>query len=173
MNTSQDKQPARDYKKVCHFRYLPPNTLFSPDRVTSVGVVPFTEDGEIVVVHLDRWWDIMGGHVQEWEYDFEEVARREALEEACIRIKDLKLSLIVESDYFGSHTEDLTYMFFYSASVDVMGVFVPNHESFGRKTISTEEFLRDYEGNRDLARSILISCMKVDSPNANMSWQIL
>ncbi len=61
-------------------------------------------------------------------------------------------------------------MLCYSASVDVMEGFVPNHESFGRKTISTEEFLRDYEGNRDLARSILISCTKVDSPNAKKKF---
>lgn len=163
MNTSQDKQPARDYKKVCHFRYLPPNTLFSPDKVTSVGVVPFTEDGEIMVVHLDRWWDIMGGHVQEWEYDFEEVARREALEEACIRIKDLKLSLVVESDYFGSHTEDLTYILFYSASVDIIESFVPNHESFGRKVVKIDEFLRDYEGNFELADQVLLSTSMFNS----------
>lgn len=50
----KDKQNARDLKKVCSFRYLPPDAIFPPEKVTSVCAVPFMADRQIVVVKLDR-----------------------------------------------------------------------------------------------------------------------
>jgi len=60
--------------------FLPREKGFMPpfDAVTSVSVVPFTDDGRLVAVLLDRGIDLPGGHVQEGEQTVEEVARREA-----------------------------------------------------------------------------------------------
>lgn len=156
---TQDKKPVRNLKKVCNFRYLPPDTTFPPEKVTSVCAVPFMEDGQIVVVKLDRWWDIAGGHVQEWEVDFIETAKREAIEEGYMTIKDVSLALVIESDYFWSSPEELTYMLCYSAGVDRLLPFEVNNESFGRKITSIDEFIRDYEGNRELIEQMILSCL--------------
>lgn len=159
MTPTKDRQPVRDLKKICHFRYLPPDTIFSPDKVTSVWVVPFTEDGEIVVAHLDRWWDIMGGHVQEWEMDFIETAKREAMEEGCVTIKEISLALVIESDYFWSSPHELTYMLCYHAMVDELLPFESSHESFARKVVGIEEFLKGYRGNKELVENMIFSCI--------------
>src|SRR5919201_7164148 len=70
---------------------VPLGAAFRPafDQVTSVGVVPFTDEGLIVAALLQRGVDLPGGHVQEGERTIEEVARREALEEAGITLREV------------------------------------------------------------------------------------
>ena len=134
---------------------VPLGSAFRPpfDKVTSVGVVPFTDEGLIVVALLQRGVDLPGGHVQEGEPTIEEVARREALEEAGITLRDVHVAEVLQSDYYGPN--DLTYMVLTTAFVDEYRPFVPNEESRGRITLSVEEFLARYtagdvEGMRHL-----------------------
>ena len=50
-------------------------------------------------------------------------------------------------------------MLCYSAFVDRLLPFEVNNESFGRKITSIDEFLRDYEGNRELIEQMTLSCL--------------
>src|SRR5438067_10525337 len=134
---------------------VPLGATFRPpfDKVTSVGVVPFTDDGLIVAALLQRGVDLPGGHVQEGERTIEEVARREALEEAGITLREVHVAEVLQSDYYGP--DDLTYMVLTTAFVDEYRLFAPTEESQGRFTLSVEEFLGRYtagdvEGMRHL-----------------------
>jgi 8-oxo-dGTP pyrophosphatase MutT (NUDIX family) len=134
---------------------VPLGAAFHPpfDKVTSVGVVPFTDEGLIVAALLQRGVDLPGGHVQEGERTIEEVARREALEEAGITLREVQAAEVLQSDYYGP--DDLTYMVLTTAFVDEYRPFVPNEASQGRITLSVEEVLAGYtagdvEGTRHL-----------------------
>ena len=134
---------------------VPLGATFHPpfDKVTSVAVVPFTDEGLIVAALLQRGVDLPGGHVQEGERTIEEVARREALEEAGITLREVHAAEVLQSDYYGP--DDLTYMVLTTAFVDEYRPFAPNEESQGRLTLSVEEFLErftagDVEGMRHL-----------------------
>jgi 8-oxo-dGTP diphosphatase len=108
---------------------VPLGAAFRPpfDKVTSVGVVPFTDDGLIVAALLQRGVDLPGDHVQEGERTIEEVARREALEEAGITLREVHVAEVLQSDYYGP--DDLTYMVLTTAFVDEYRPFAPNEES--------------------------------------------
>ena len=62
------------------------------DEVTAVVVAPFTACGDIVAVVLARGVDIPGGHVQHRDLTVEDVARREAKEEAAILLGEVFLT---------------------------------------------------------------------------------
>jgi len=100
--------------------FTPRENGFMPpfDAVTSVSVVPFTDDGRLVAVLLDRGIDLPGGHVQEGERTVEEVARREAYEEARIALRNVHVTTVIQSDYYGSAPKELTYMVQAAAFVD-------------------------------------------------------
>ena len=112
---SKDKFEARDVKKVCNFKYHNNTFEYPEDKVTSTWVIAFTEDRKIIVVEIDRWYDIPWGHVQDGDSDFIDTVRREAMEEAYVHLKDIELSTVVESDYFWKKPDELTYMLFYTA----------------------------------------------------------
>ncbi len=119
-------------------------------HVTSVSVIPFTDNGDIVAVRLrHRGLDLPGGHVEPGETTPEQTINREAMEEACITIKKLTLVDVIESDYF-THP---SYMLLYGAFVDTLHPFVtPDDEmSDGREVVSPDEFIRQYKaGNKEL-----------------------
>ena len=123
---------------------VPPGAAFRPpfDKVTSVGVVPFIDDGLIVAALLQRGVDLPGGHVQEGERTIEEVARREVLEEAGITLREVHVAEVLQSDYYCP--DDLTYMVLTTAFVDEYRPFARNEESQGRITLSVEDFLARY-----------------------------
>ena len=80
--------------------------------------------------------------MQEGERTIEEVARREALEEAGITLREVHVAEVLQSDYYGP--DDLTYMVLTTAFVDEYRPFAPTEESQGRITLSVEEFLARY-----------------------------
>lgn len=130
--------------------------------VTSVSVIPFTEDGDIVVVRLrHRGLDLPGGHVEPHETTPEQTMNREVLEEACITIKNPVLAEVIESDYF----DHPSYMLLYGAFVDELHLFsTPEDEmSDGREVVTREEFIRQYEaGNKELmSRAIQTAWQKL------------
>jgi 8-oxo-dGTP diphosphatase len=110
-----------DPARVPHFVLL--HSDFEPpfERVTSVAVVPFTKDGNIVATLQQRGIDLPGGHVRCEDMDIYATARREAMEEARISLGDLRVACVIQSDYFGQH--DLTYM------VVVTGLVQQLHDS--------------------------------------------
>ena len=123
--------------------------------VTSVSVIPFTKDGDIVAVRLrHRGLDIPGGHVEPGETAPKQTMNREVMEEACMTIKNPVLAGVIESDYF----EHASYMLLYGAFVDELLPFdTPDDEmSDGREIVSQDEFIRQYEaGNKELMREVV------------------
>lgn len=134
------------------FKHLGATELPDFKYVTSVSVIPFTEDGDIVAVQLrHRGLDLPGGHVEPHETVPVQTMNREAMEEACITIKNPVLAEVIESDYF-DHT---SYMLLYGAFVDKLLPFsTPEDEmSDGREIVSQEEFIRQYKaGSKELMR---------------------
>jgi 8-oxo-dGTP pyrophosphatase MutT (NUDIX family) len=148
-------------KKVT-FRPLGNETMPPEDRVTSVATIPFTEDGLIVCVELrDRGVDIPGGHVRERESTLTDAVRREAREEASIELTEPKLVEVIESDYYGSRDEDLTYMLTYASFVNKFMPFAENEESERRLFLTRDEFLERYRGDNDLMRAAVEGAMDV------------
>ncbi len=141
-----------------NFVLLEPDALPPFEAVTSVAVVPFTPEGKIVAAVLERGVDLPGGHVQETERTIEETARREVLEEVGVTLKALMVAKVIQSDYYGSAPEDLTYMITLTAFVEEFLEFTPDLESKGRLVLSIEEFLAQYTaGDVEWMRSLVMA----------------
>jgi 8-oxo-dGTP diphosphatase len=82
---------------VTRFEILAPQTRVEFDSITAVVVLPFTDSGEIVSITNSRGLDVPGGHVEEGETSIEQVACREAMEEAGIALSHLKLIAYLQS----------------------------------------------------------------------------
>ncbi|HYD17384.1 MAG TPA: NUDIX domain-containing protein [Patescibacteria group bacterium] len=140
-----DRRRTQDIKgKQVNFIFLPPDTLPPIEKVTSVAVVPFTGNGEIVAALLHRGPDIPGGHMHKGETSFEETARREAMEEAFITLGPLKTALVIQSDFYGSAPEELTYMLVMTGIVTEFHDVIPDGETLGRKVMPVSDFLAAY-----------------------------
>lgn len=120
----------------------------NPDRVTSVAVVPVdTVSGRVLGVMLrDRGLDIPGGHRQYEDIDLEATARREALEEASAELGELSLVDVVESEFYGSSQDQLTYMVIYGGAIAQLAPFTASADSSGRELVAPAEFLVRYRG---------------------------
>lgn len=156
----QDKFPKAT--KPGLFTLFDPHEVTPPfDRVTSVAVVPFLEDGRMVATVLERGLDIPGGHVQQGETSYEQVVQREAMEEACIEVGDLRVVKILQSDYYGSQPHELTYLIVMAGKVTALHDFSPQHEALDRRIVTTEEFLSCYTaGDKAIMRVIVEAALK-------------
>lgn len=124
------------------------NSFLPPfEKITSVLVVPFTADGLIVCALLPRGIDLPGGHTQKNEQNCEETARREAIEEAGITLGKLQLLTVLQSDYLGSETEQLTYIVVMTGFVENILPYEGLHESLGRRIIRIDDFLTQYQND--------------------------
>ena len=96
--------------------------------------------------------------MQETETTIEETARREVMEEVCVTLKDLFVVKVIQSDYYGSAPDDLTYMIGLTAFVHEFQAFTPNLESTGRLVLDIEDFLAQYiAGDREQMRSLVVA----------------
>ncbi len=145
MTTADRKRTELVKGKEVNFTYLPPEEVRDFAKVTSVCVIPFTEDGQIVATIIDRGIDFPGGHVQEGETSLQETADREAMEEACITLHPVKVVSYIESDFYGSEPDQLTYMVVTTAKVKDIFPFTPNEEAHGREILSPEAFLERFK----------------------------
>ena len=127
-------------------------------QVTSVAVVPFTEDGAIVAVRLRRRGiDLPGGHVEAGEQTPQQTMDREVLEEACMTVRDAALAEVVESDYFAQPT----YMLLYGAYVDKLFAFTPSDEASERVELPREAFIAQYKaGDKELMAAAIDSAWR-------------
>ena len=82
---------------MTRFEIVHPDTPVEFESITSVAVLPFTDSGEIVTITNSRGIDIPGGHVEPGETSIEQVACREAMEEAGIALSGLKLIAYLRS----------------------------------------------------------------------------
>ncbi len=153
-----DRKRTHDVKgKKVTFTFRAPESITPAfAKITSVVVAPFDENGNLVVAKLiKRGVDLPGGHTQVGDHSIEDTARRECAEEAFITLGALKIASFIESDYFGSAPEQLTYMVVVAATVGQLNPVVPNEESAGRDILSPDQFLQLYQGNAELMRDIL------------------
>lgn len=133
--------------KTVTFKHLGAKTV-PFKQVTSVSVIPFNKNGELIVVNLrHRGLDLPGGHVEPGEKTPEETARREVMEEACMTVRDLVLVETIQSDLFDTPS----CMLLYAAYVDDLQKFVPSREASERQTVTPDTFIKRYEaGNKVL-----------------------
>jgi 8-oxo-dGTP diphosphatase len=147
--------------QAVRFVQLGPGFVPPFERVTSVCVVPFTADGKIVAALLDRGPDLPGGHVQEHERSPEETARREALEEAGIILGDLVVAEVIQSDFYGTAPDDLTYLIALTGLVAEFRTFYPSAESRGRAILDVDDFLAQYQaGDREQMRQTVLAARR-------------
>jgi 8-oxo-dGTP pyrophosphatase MutT (NUDIX family) len=132
------------------------------EKITSVLVVPFTQDGLIVCALLDRGIDLPGGHVQIGEVTCEETARREVMEEVGVSLGELKLVKVIQSDYYGSEPQQLTYLVVMTGFVEEILTSDYTHESLGRSIVDVEEFIAEYQaGNREDMQRIVLDAKRL------------
>jgi 8-oxo-dGTP pyrophosphatase MutT (NUDIX family) len=127
-----------------NFQLIDISTPINFEQITTVIVFPFTDDGKLVTVSLKRGLDIPGGHVQTHETSIEAVARRETLEEAAATLGEIHICGIIQSDYFGTEPDKLSYIIAVTAFIAQIHPFTPNYEASARLIITPEAFLQEY-----------------------------
>jgi 8-oxo-dGTP diphosphatase len=116
--------------------------------VTSASVVALTDTGLLVLADLPRGLDLPGGHLQTHERTAEAAVRREAWEEARIRLGALRVVEVIQSDLYGA--DDLTYMLVYAGRVTHLAPWdapVPSTGPAG--STGGEDGAEDGDGNGD------------------------
>jgi 8-oxo-dGTP diphosphatase len=115
-------------------------------KVTSVAAIVFNDKSEILIINLiKRGWDIPGGHVEKIDKDVYETLRREVLEEAFSKIKNIKISTVIRS----YSNKEPTYMVIFKAEIDELLEFKGNKESIERKFVKPLQFLKIYSKDND------------------------
>jgi 8-oxo-dGTP pyrophosphatase MutT (NUDIX family) len=122
MSTDKEVRPdkrrtPKDGRKA-NFRLREPGFVPPFEQVTSVSVVIFTADGGMVATEDKRGKDLPGGHVAEGEDSCEVTARRESIEEAGVTLRNLRFLRAIESDFYGTDSDQLTYMVIMTAVVE-------------------------------------------------------
>lgn len=147
-----------DRNKNFNFTFKKLNFDFPENKVTSVAWVVFDDNWKILVVKLDRWFDLPWWHIKNWETVFEAI-KREFLEEAFVEITDLKLSSIIESDYFWAEKENLTYMLIFNWKLKTILDFKKNIESKERIFVYPNDFLKLYSWEKILMEKIIFNAL--------------
>lgn len=170
LNDDQDKRRTQIIKgKTVTFAFLDPQVpLPALEKITSVAVVPFTHNGQIVCALLDRGVDLPGGHMKAGEKTIFETAQREAMEEAFITLSRLEIAAVIQSDYYGAEESQLTYMVVLAGLVDKFEAEQPNDESRGRKIMPVGAFLQEYSaGDKNWMRDLVGRAQSV----YNQKWK--
>lgn len=136
-----------------NFKILRTNEMPSFDKITSVAVVAFDEYLNILIVNLQkRGVDIPGGHIERIDSTIYDTAKRETREEACAELEDdLKVSAVIESDYY----EQPTYMIVLTGKVKNLKEFKKTDEVIAREFVSPENFLKNYGYDKILMKEII------------------
>lgn len=149
-------------RKEYSLKYLPGNSRYSEDRVTSVHVIAFDTSGRILVVKNKRGFDIPGGHREKVDKTLEDTARREALEEGAVTLSDLTPCAVIESNYLGDGAADLTYMVVMTGLIKEALNFKPTKEISERSLMSVSAFLDEYKVDaRENMKSMIASAQEI------------
>lgn len=137
-------------------RSLGPATIPDISAITSVHLVPFTSEGNIVSVNIvNRGWDIPGGHVDRGESSPLDTLQREAREEASLSTLE---PILVDVLALECETLDLKarpYMLIYVAEVAELSSFAPNDEVSQRLLMTPKMFVDSYFGNKAYAQALI------------------
>ena len=131
---------------------LPPRNL-----ITACFVFPIYQN-QIVLCKDSRGWGLPGGH-REAEETPEDCIRREALEEAEIRLGDITLigqwvAIKIFDSPFNQKYPQIGYQLLYFAQVTSLLPFKSNHETTER-TLVTKEGLRKLHHNYSAIEDIM------------------
>ena len=127
------------------------------DAITAVCVIAFTAAADIVAIEQPRGIDLPGGHVQIGETTLQEVAEREALEEAAIT-----LGKVMPVAYLRSFVARGTYIAIVMARVRELLPFCPTRDIQRRVLMSPGDFIKAYSaGNRDNMRMLIETAMRL------------
>ncbi len=135
-------------KKASPFRLLPASYPISDEQVTATLLVPFMQDGRVLVIeHAERGIDIPGGHKELSDRTNFETARRELFEESGAMIGHIAPCLVLKNDQYKTEAGDPTYMVVMTGVVQELGRFTPSNEVVARHLLSPEVFLECYGGD--------------------------
>jgi len=141
--------------KETTFTFLESLELPELSKITSAAIIPFLDDGRIVATILNRGVDIPGGHQEKGDKSLFNILERELMEEVGATIKnDIKIIQVVASDYYDYET----YMVVAVGLVNtIVEDFKPAHESLGRKIMTVDEFIKEYNsGMKDEMTKIVL-----------------
>lgn len=123
------------------------------EDVTSVAVVAFDQQGQMLVVETQRGPDLPGGHMMLGETSFTQTARRETMEEGFAELDGLRIACLVHVDHYGA--APASYMVIMAGTVTALRSPRPGGDYMGRQMLPPQEFLAIYKGDRDFMAAIL------------------
>jgi len=125
-----------------------------------------TEAGNVVLVSSDgERWGWPGGRPEDGE-DWEQVLRREMLQEACAQVLDARLLGFARSECLGGHEDGLTLVrSIWLASVEVLP-WEPQFEIPFRRLVPTEELRKHLWTESGFAPFSSAFCSKQPCPEA-------
>ena len=118
-------------------------------EITAVTVIPWTRDRRLVAVMLERGLDFPGGHLEVEDLSVQAAARREAWEEAAIRLGTFAL--------VGHLRSPRGYIAIVTADVIEVLPFAPTQESRERRIVTEQAFLDSYVERHRPLMSLLLS----------------
>ncbi|HYG83928.1 MAG TPA: NUDIX domain-containing protein [Verrucomicrobiae bacterium] len=120
------------------------------ELISAAFVFALNQNQEVIIAKSQRGWGLPGGH-REGDETAEACVRREALEEAAVALRSLKLiGQWVAKKKFDSPLNQkyppLAYQLLYIADIDAMLPFTPDFETTERTLIPLAQ-LADYHNN--------------------------
>lgn len=147
-NTSSTNVPGASFEftetywgpdKSTKVIFEPGNTLPARHLVTSCFVFAVVDAASVVMAKPKRGWGLPGGHLEPGE-EPEECVRREAYEEAAIKLGDLTLigwwrtSQLFVSEHNSKYPPE-AYQLLYTSNVLALDEFNPKHEVSERAVV--------------------------------------
>ncbi len=130
------------------------NDIPKRSDIHSVYLLPFTEDGKIVITKNERGWDVIGGHIESTDESVLDSLKRESLEEASLFFNNVKAFLVLQ--FPGA---DNFMLFHVSNDLDIRDFVSEQDDVLDRDVVSVKEFLHRYYGDKDLMAKIVASAL--------------
>lgn len=141
-------------------RFVPPF-----DRVKNVMIVPFTQEDKLVCGIQNGRIVLPGRRTQIYDQDCFDTLRHELREGVGIVTGELKLLKVLESNYYGSQPEQLTYIVVFAALAKKFLYATTDsvtRRQLARKVVSLDTFFREHKSsNRKLIEELVFAGRKL------------
>ena len=118
--------------------------------IRSVYLLPFTEDGKLVITKNERGWDVIGGHIEPIDESVLDGLKRESLEEASVVFHNIQAFAALQF----SGNDDFM-VFYVSNDIEIKKVTEHYNDVYGRDVVSIDEFISKYYGDKSLMQKII------------------